>query len=242
MAYPDPVASLNGASAVMTALWHRRRTGQGQYIDLSLAEGPISQLGEFVVAYSATGKLPEPVGSGHLEFAPYGCYPAMGEDRWITICVTSEEQWEALCDTMGQPEWARERAFSDQASRWQHRQELDALIGEWTSQQDSHQLMGKLQQRGVPAGAVLDGRDMLENPHLGQRGFFVNIDEPDVGPIRYAGQPIRMSATPSIDEHRPSPILGEHSRRILTELLQFSDKRVTELGEQGIIGTADISN
>ena len=237
IAYPDPIAALNGVSAVMTALWHRKRTGQGQFIDLSLAEGPVAQIGEHIVAFSGNRKQPVPVGNSHPDYAPYGCYPASGDDRWITICVTSEPQWHTLCDVMGQPSWTKDDRFSDAGTRCAHRDELDVLLGEWTSKQDAHALMRTLQERGIAAGVALDAKEMLEDPHLNERGFFAEITEPDVGAIRYPGQPIRMSATPVTDWQRPSPRLGEHTHRILKGLLNTPDETISALEAEGVIGS-----
>ncbi len=235
IAYPDPVAALNGASAIMTALWHRRQTGRGQLVDLSLAEGPVCQIGEFLLASSHGKSPPARIGSSHPDFAPYGCYAAAGEDRWIAVCVTTEAHWRSLCEVMGRPELRGDRRFSNAAARRQHRQEVDALVAGWTSTQESESLMEVLQGRGIPAGAVLDAKDLLGDPHLNERGFFVEISEPDIGLIRYPGQAIRMSAEPAAD-WKASPRLGEHSRHILGELLRLDERRIGVLEAKGIVG------
>ena len=236
VAYPDPIAALNGASALMTALWQRKRSGRGQLIDLALSEGPVTQIGEFILAYSRNKKQPELVGNGHDKFAPYGCYPSNGEDKWITICVQSEKQWQALCGIMSSPAWASGGKFSDQQSRHEHRDELDTLVGEWTLKHEAQALMRLLQERGIAAGAVVNAKELLEDPHLNERGYFAEIDEPDIGNIRYPGQAIRMSATPLLD-WKPAPRLGEHSRRILEDLLQLSEDIIYELEAQGVVGS-----
>lgn len=235
IAYPDPVAALNAAGAIMTALWHRRQTGRGQLIDLSLAEGPVCQIGEFLLASSHGKNPPARTGSSNPDHAPYGCYPAAGEDRWIAVCITTEAHWRSLCEVMGRPELREDPRFSSAAARCQHRQEVDALVAGWTSTQESDSLMEILQRRGIPAGAVLDARDMLRDPHLNERRFFAEITEPDIGLMRYPGQAIRMSAEPTAD-WKASPRLGEHSRGILGELLRLDERTIGVLEAKGIVG------
>ena len=103
IAYPDPVTGMNAAAAILTALRHRTATGEGQYIDLALAESPVCQIGEFIGAYAQNGTQPERKGNSHYRQAPHGVYPCQGDDRWLAVAVTCEEQWRALCSIMGRP-------------------------------------------------------------------------------------------------------------------------------------------
>ena len=179
LAYPDPVSALNSVAAIMTALNHRRRTGQGQFIDLALIEGPICHIGEYIAAHSRTGIQPPRVGNAHPDHAPYGVYPARGEDEWIAICVTSDAQWDAMRRMMNSPESAE---FSDPpARRRDMAKRLDAMVADWTRQHDAAQLADALQSVGIAAGRAAKNYQLLADPHLNRRGFFVEIDEPDVG-------------------------------------------------------------
>ena len=235
IAYPDPVAALNAATAIMTALWHRRTTGQGQLIDLALSEGPVCQLGEQIVQFSRTGVQPPRVGNTHPEHAPYGCYPAAGDDQWIAICVTSDDQWDSIRRLMGEPEWAMSAELNHDAGRVSHRAELDDALGGWTSSQEPRELAASLQARGIAAGPVLNNRQLLDDPHLSERGFFVEIEEPDLGVKRYPGQAIRLSANAAGD-WTPSPRLGEHTREVLADLLGLSDEHINGLEAREDIG------
>ena len=221
----------------MTALWQRRRTGRGQFIDRSLAEGVITQIGEFIVAYSSNGKQPDLIGNSHDYFAPYGCYPTSGEDKWITICVQSEEQWQVFCDIMGNPYWSTKGNFVGQTSRHRNKKELDRLIAKWTVTKESNGLMNLLQRRGIAAGAVLNGRELLENPHLNDRGYFADIEETEIGIKRYPGQAIRIGGTFQ-QTFRPSPRLGEHTRRILKDLLDLQNDTIIDLEANGVVAFA----
>ena len=133
ISYGDPIAGVCAAAAVATALIHRQRTGQGQYIDLAQREVMSTLLGEFFMDWSMNQRLPEHIGNGHDWMAPHNVYPCAGEDEWIAICVRTDGEWEGLKRAMGSPEWAERTEFSDQILRWEHRQELDALVGAWTS-------------------------------------------------------------------------------------------------------------
>ena len=235
IAYPDAVAGMNSVGAIMTALWHRRRTGHGQFIDLALSEGPVCQIGEQIVAFSRTAKQPARHGNNHPDHAPYGCYPAAGDDQWIAVCVASDAQWKSLREALGDPTWARIAKFAGAAGRVEHREQIDAHISAWTANQDAAELARQFQSRGIAAGPVLNNRQLLEDPHMAARGYFVEIDEPDVGPKRYPGQAIRMSSTPASQWTRAA-LQGEHTSALLKELLATPDADVAALTEQGVVG------
>jgi len=238
IAYPDPLAAMNGSGVLMSALLHRRRTGQGQFIDLALSEGPVCQIGEHIVAFSRTGKQPARIGNTHPDHAPYGVYSAAGDDEWIAICVTSDDQWAILQEIMGNPRWAGDTRFANSERRVTHRVELDASLGRWTAERDALELTRTLQERGIAAGAALKNWQLLDDPHLNQRGFIMDIEEPDLGTKRYPGQAIRLSSTPATKQN-PSPRLGEHSRQVLRDLLSMSNAEIDRLVNQGIIGLMD---
>ncbi len=235
LAFPDPVSALNSVAAIMTALNHRRRTGQGQFIDLALIEGPICQIGEFIAAHSRTGIQPPRVGNAHPDHAPYRVYPARGEDEWIAICVTSDEQWIELCRLMGSPELADSDEYADESARRRNSERLDGIVARWTREHDAAQLAESLQSVGIAAGRASKNYQLLADPHLNERGFFVEILEPDVGPKIYPGQAIRM---PGMDRASwiPSARLGEHTQQILTELLGMKPARIANLEQNETIG------
>lgn len=236
IAFPDAVGALNATAAVMTALWQRRETGRGQFIDLSQSEGPVCQLGEVIIGYQYGRAQPGRMGNSHPVHAPYGCYPCRAEDSWIAICVTSEAHWESLSRMMGSPPWTREENYAEPLSRWHHRQELDSLIADWTSNHDAQALMHQLQQGGVPAGAVLTNKDMLEDPHLNQREAFVAITEPEGVTYRYPGLPIHFSNDQEGTPLRHAPQLSEHARPILGALLGMTSSEIDELEARGGVG------
>ena len=235
-AYPDPNAGIHAVGAVLTALFYRRRTGRGQFIDLSQNEAAVGLIGESLLAFSMNREEPVRTGNRHPYYAPHGCYRCRGEDRWVTIAVTSDEEWNAFRDAMGNPPWAREEKFADQFSRWQHLEEMDAHISRWTAERDYMEVMHTLQTSGVPAGAVFTNQDIVEDPHLKERGYFWEIPHSKAGTLPFPGAPMRLSKTPC-RLRMPAPLLGEHNRYVLQELVGVPAEGVARLEVEEAIGT-----
>ena len=234
-AYPDPISALNSVAAIMTALNHRRRAGQGQFIDLALVEGPICQIGEFIAAHSRDGVQPARVGNAHPSHAPYGVYPARGEDEWVAICVMSDAQWVEMRQLMGEPELTDSPEFSDSSGRRRNAERLNGIVSRWTRERDADELAFSLQSVGIAAGRVAKNYQLLADPHLAERGFFVEMEEPDVGAKVYPGQAIRMEGLDT-SWWTTSARLGENTKSILSELLGVSGVQVDVLERDETIG------
>jgi crotonobetainyl-CoA:carnitine CoA-transferase CaiB-like acyl-CoA transferase len=239
-AYPDPVAGLHAVAAILTALFYRRRTGKGQNIDLSQAESAVCVIGEAVLGYSLDKKIPQNRANRHPEHAPYGCFACKGEDQWVMISVTTEEEWSAFCQAIGAPGLATEAKYASSRLRVENQDELDEVIRSWTLQYTHYEAMEKLQRFGVSAGAVLNARELATNPHLLERGFFWEIDHPEAGRHPYCGLPIRLSSA-SPCSRRPAPCIGEHNKVILSRLLGLSDEEIDDLERKEIIGTEPLT-
>lgn len=218
IAYPDPVAGLNAAAAILTALRHRTAAGEGQFIDLALAEGPVCHIGERIAAAARSGRQPPRQGNKHHKHAPHGVYPARGNDRWLAIAVTSQEQWRALCGIMEMPHLADDKRFRTQTARKLNEDTLNRIIADWTQPRDALELMRQLQAAGIPAGAAHTNIDLLNDPHLRQRDFFVALDEPDVGIMTYPGQAIIADGLNKRNWRASAP-LGAHNALVLNDLL-----------------------
>ncbi|HXX59263.1 MAG TPA: CoA transferase, partial [Dehalococcoidales bacterium] len=232
----DVFAALHGVSAVMVALRHRRLTAAGQHIDLSQAEAQTSAIGARILEYQMSRKEPERAGNFDTEKAPHGCYRCRGEDKWVAITVASENEWEALCTAMGNPEWTQEERFSTLKQRRQQWRDLDKRIAAWTANLGHLDVMHRLQSAGVTCGALLNGRELLENEHLNERGFFVEIPHAEAGTHKYAGTPVKLSATPA-HFSLSAPLLGEHNDNILKELLGIGEAEIELLRKCGALGT-----
>ncbi|MEE3167188.1 MAG: CoA transferase, partial [Chloroflexota bacterium] len=236
--YTDYTSGEHTVFAVMAALMHRLRTGQGQFIDISQTQATSSTIPEILMDFSANRRSGPRMGNQDTAMSPHGCYPCQGDDRWITIAVATDGQWQAVCRVLGQDGWAADTRFKDSLSRWKNRGELDALIGPVTSSWDAHELMHTLQKGGVAAGAVFDSKDLLFDPHLGERGFYEVVthhDRTGIPPLPYAGRPWKLSKTPAVPS-KAAPLMGEHNTLILSELLGKTANEMAALEESGIIG------
>ena len=216
--WPDFVTGTVMAFSVLAALYHRRRTGQGQHIDLSMAEVVTSMLPEPVLEYSVGGREPFRMGNRDPVHAPHNVYPCDGHDQWVAISVTSEEEWLALCDALGRPGWTMDRRFRTAADRKANEAALDDLISGWTRNLEPWEATKALQAVGVPAGPVLNVFDMIVDPHLAARRLMVEMPHPEVGPRTVASLPARFGAVPELP-HRHAPLLGEHNGLVFEEML-----------------------
>ena len=220
---------------MLTALHYRRRTGKGQYIDLSEHESAIPVTGYALMEYVLTGRMPERIGNRSEWYAPQGCYRCKGDDNWLVITIRDDVGWEAFCHATGHPEWEDGR-FGDVLGRFSHHDELDELITSWTQNQDQIEAMHLLQEAGVIAAAVLNPKQVLLNAHLRERAAFDLIDQPDVGKRPVSRQLGAKFSAFEADSARPAPKLGEHNREVLQGLLGLSDEELARLTEQKVIG------
>lgn len=235
LSYPDPIAATHAAFACLCALLERETSGQGQHIDVSMLEAAVFNLGETLAEFDATGACPTRIGNHHPTHAPHSVYPCLGEDEWVAIAVTTDEEWKNLCSVMGRPDLVSDPRFASSDGRKEHESELDAAIGAWTSTRTKWEVMTLLQEARVPAGAVLNNRELVENEHLRARGFFIDVTYDDGRSFLHPGFPFRLSRTPLTLRVR-APRLGEHNREILRELADCSDAELEELEAEGVIG------
>jgi crotonobetainyl-CoA:carnitine CoA-transferase CaiB-like acyl-CoA transferase len=234
--YPDAVAGLYGFAALATALYHRDRTGEGQYIDVSMQEANVTFIGDAWLEYALTGQIRGTMGNRHATWAPHGIYPCAGDDQWIAIAVHDEQQWHTLCRHAGHQEWLREPRFGDMACRKQHEAAVDAALAAWTRTQSKHELAERLSAAGLPAAPVRDSQEVLADSQLIERGHLVPVEHPETGVRMQSGVPVRMSRTPpGVRCH--APLLGQHSFEVFQRLLGMSRETYDALVHQGISGT-----
>jgi benzylsuccinate CoA-transferase BbsF subunit len=232
----DPLSGLTAAVAVLMALHHRRRTGEGQYIDLSEHEAAIPLVAGALLDFQMNGREPERRGNRSWFAVPQGVYRCQGDDEWLAISCHSDAEFAALCEAVGHPEWRDDERFADLPARHANRDVLDQFIGGWTAAMEKVAAMEHLQRAGVRAGAVLHPKDLLLNPHLRERGHFVTVQHPDVGRRPFPRQlPVHFSkvdTTPS----KPAPRLGEHNDEVLTALAGLNAADLARLREEKVIG------
>lgn len=236
LSFTDPYSGFLGAGAILTALHYRRRTGKGQYIDLSEQEAAIPIVGAAIMEYQMTGRMPQRMGNRSPWAAPQGCYRCAGDDRWAVISVANDEEFGRLADAVGRPEWKDDARFATVLARHEHHDELDEAITAWTATRDHYDVMQTLQKAGVKAAAVLDGKEILFDPHFKARGQFDVIDQPALGkrpiPRHMAAKFTRFEAK----ARTHAPTLGEHNEEVLKEL-GYSDEQIAAMAEAGAIGT-----
>lgn len=221
------------ALLIAAALFHRARTGEGQYIDVSQIETGVYSLSEAIVRASARGEVMTRRGNRAEDAAPHGIYPCAGTDRWIAIAAFSEAEWRRLCEALGAPGLARDPRFASLAERLAHEDALDAAIGELTRQHEAGELMRRLQAAEVEAGVAQTCADLLKDPQLAHREHFVRMRHRHLGELAFEHYGIRFS-----DGMRrlsaPGPDLGEHNLRVLSEV-GYREDEIRALSEAGVL-------
>lgn len=234
--YPDHVPNpLHGAVAVLAALRKRRRTGQGEYIELSQLESTINAIGPAIVA-AAHGQTVRPAGNDDDDAAPHGVYPCAGEDAWCAVAVFSDQQWAATRLVLSEVDWSHHPQFDSAEGRRRARADLDRLVAQASVHWDADRLAAELTARGVAASAVRHADDLVQDdPQLRARRHWVTLDHPVMGPSIYDRTPYRFSATPGC-LRTPAPLLGADSRDVCTQLLGLPDETYEALQQQGVVG------
>lgn len=232
--YGDPNGGLHGAFALLAALMHRARTGEGQYIDLSQLETSVAVIGEGVMAHTMNGESLPRIGNRDPLMAPHGLFRCQGEDRWVSIVVTNEDEWHRFCEGLGRPALARDPQFATAAQRKTNEDSLDALITEWTTTLTAEEVTRRLQAVGVAAFPAMTNKELAEDPHLQSRDFFVEHPHPEVGPRRHAGMPWVFSDTPC-QVRTPAPCLGQDTEDVMHRILGYTKEEIATLTEKGVL-------
>ena len=238
--YMDHTGAYYQAIAILLALVHRARTGEGQWVDLSCTEAGLSLHGAALLDYTVNGRpmrrpgMPDSNRSQSPRMAPHGVYAAAGEDRWIAIACRDDREWRALAERID-VEWAREPRYATLAGRLEHEDELDRAIECWTRDRDRFALQEELQEAGVPAAAVqLPGERIDEDPTITSWGLFPEVTHAKMGRVRVDGLPVHFSGTDWRIE-RGGPCLGEHNEHVYGELLGLSSAEIDDLQAEGVI-------
>jgi len=222
------------ALLIVGALLHRRRTGEGQYIDVSQIEAGVYSLSEMMVRFAASGEVMERAGNRHEHASPHGVYPCEGEDRWIAIAIFSDPEWRLLRRELGDPPFAQDPRFDTAEGRLTHAEEIDERLGALTRAYDAHELMEQLQRVGIEAGAVQSFDDLLGDPQLAHRGHFRTLRHEHLGELQFEHYGLRLAdSAPRLET--PGPNLGEHNDAILREVLGYSDEELAGLAEAGVL-------
>ncbi len=233
-AYTDFVVCRFVGSALLAALEHRRRTGEGQYIDVSQYEASLHMLAPTLLDYAVNDRITPRRGNDSAAYAPHGIYRCAGDDCWCAIAVTNEEEWQAFCGVIGHPAWTREAQFSTLEGRLQHKDTLNRSVESWTQTLPSHTVMELLQHAGVPAGVVQNATEVFHDPQLRYRNFFVPLDHPRMGRVEYEGSAFHLSESPGALA-APAPLLGQQTDEVLGSVLQLPPAEIAALRTRGVL-------
>ncbi len=234
VAYTDTIAPRFISTLLSAALDHRRRTGEGCFIDVAQIETALHFLAPELLDLQANQHLASRIGNRSAYAAPQSCYPCAGEDRWCAIAVDTDAQWQALCLSIERNDWASDGALASNAGRLAAHDALDAGISAWTSARSAEEVMATLQAAGVPAGIVQRSSDLLKDPQYAHRDFYRYFDHQEMGTVPYAGHQYRISSYDNAPRG-PAPCLGQHSFEILSEVLKLSDEAIAEAFANGTV-------
>jgi len=232
--FTDPIASATGVFCVLAALHHRHLTGEGQFIDMAQWEASTCLLGEALMDYVMNQRVMGFQGNLSRWMAPHEAYRCKGNDKWVSIAIKTEKEWQNFRRAIGDPPWTRDERFADLPGRLRHQEELDKHISEWSENHTSYEVMDILQRAGVAAAPWLDEEERLADPHLASRETYIKVDHPSVKAATIYNVPWKLSRTPGHIQ-RAAPLLGEHNDYVFAELLGLSEEEMARLAGEKVI-------
>ena len=234
ISYGDPNSGIHAAVAVTAALAARKRTGKGQYIDVSLWESVAALVPEGWMDYAMNGLEPTRRGNRDPLMAPHNCFRCAGEDEWVSIACGTDAEWQALCGAMDQAGLGADARFRTVQDRKANEDELEKIVTAWTRTRDKWQVTETLQARSVAAFPSMNSKDLADDPHLAQRGFFAELPHAEVGLRKHTGIPWLLSESPNGVQSQ-APLLGQHTDQIMRDVLGYSDEHIAQLKERQVL-------
>lgn len=228
----DINAAVHAAFAIMAALWHREKTGEGQSIDVSMQEAMVSIMEGAVVRWTVGHEILGPIGSHNTNESPMAAYRC--KDGYIIIGTVGNEHWERFCRAIGKQEWMKDPAYATKGLRWAKKWELAKEIEKVTSQYTVKEMEEKLDRERVANSPILNIQQVVEDPHLNARGYFLEVEHPVIGKAKISGFPFKLGKTPG-EIDRSSPLVGEHNELILGKYLGINPGEVRQLKADGVL-------
>jgi len=230
--YTDYLVPRFNLLAIAAALDHRRRTGEGIYLDAAQLESSVQFVAPALLDYQANGHISRRAGNRDASGAPHGVYRCREKEEWVAISVMSEEQWKGFCRALDHPFWTKQKEFETVSARKEHEASLDQRVTAWTEGMEAREVMEILQAHGVPAGVANNGRDLGEDPQLKHDGYFTRLSHPEMGEVDYAPHSISFSRSPQAIKR--SPCLGEHTEEICKDILGMGAREFDRLKSEGV--------
>jgi formyl-CoA transferase len=232
IAITDVLTGMYASVAILAAITHRERTGQGQYIDAALLDTIVAFNANQITSYFASGKIPQRFGNAHAQVVPYEVFPTA--DGHIILAVGNDSQFVSFCAAAGCPELSEEARFKTNSARIVHRGELIPLIAEIMRSRSKREWIEALEAAGVPCGPINNMKEVFEDPQVQHRGLRVDMPHPTGGTASVVRSPLRLSETP-VEYRLAPPTLGQHTEEVLKGLLGRSDADLMQLKAAGIV-------
>ncbi len=230
----DIFAGMYAAIGILAAIYKREKTGEGSRIDVSMVDSIVSVLENAIVRYTLTGEIPKRIGSRHPSIAPFDVFEA--KDGWVVIGVGNDSLWQRFCKAIGKEELIDHPNYKTNKDRVENYDELKKILTEWTKSLSMAEIIKILREAGVPCGPVNTVKDVVEDPNINYRGMIVEVEQPKIGKVRIAGNPLMFSFLKKRKYvPAPAPLLGEHTKEVLRSLLGYDEKKINELAEKGVI-------
>jgi crotonobetainyl-CoA:carnitine CoA-transferase CaiB-like acyl-CoA transferase len=228
----DVNASVHAAFAIMAALWHREKTGVGQYIDVSMQEAMVSILEGAIVRWTIGRELLTPIGAMNPHEAPMGAFRC--KDGYIIIATVGDEHWQRFCRAIHRRDWAEDPGYRTKRQRWEKKYILQEEIEKITTRYTVKEVGEMMDRERVANSPILNIQQVVDDPHLNERGYFVEVEHPVIGKAKIPGIPFKLSETPG-EVKSPSPLVGEHNEFILGKYLGINRAEIHQLKEEGVI-------
>jgi crotonobetainyl-CoA:carnitine CoA-transferase CaiB-like acyl-CoA transferase len=232
VAVSDLFTGMYSSSAILAALMHRQKTGEGQHIDMALLDVQVAMLANLSSTYFASGEAPRRMGNAHQNIVPYHVFRAA--DEFLIVAVGNDSQFAKFCDVIGRPEWPRDARFATNPERVRHRDLLVGMIAARLRERPAREWLALLEPAGVPCGPINDLHQVFADPQVRHRGMEVRAPHPAAGEVRMVANPIKFSATP-IEHDTPPPLLGQHTREVLSSVLGVGEADFERLKQEGLI-------
>jgi benzylsuccinate CoA-transferase BbsF subunit len=231
--WPDFAVGTAMVFFLLAALHHRDQTGEGQYLDLSMAETVTTMLPEAMMDYFLNWRDNGPIGNRDPGMAPHGVFPVKGDDQWIAIAITTDDEFESLCEVLGIPALAKETRFAKLAARLANVDDLERAVASRTCEFERDALVAKLRERNLAGGPVYGPIDLMEDPALRESGMLIELEHPESGRRVVPGLPVGFSAMQP--DYRPAPAIGADSEQVLGDLLGYSRDEIARLRDEKVI-------